>query len=101
MGFITRSLVLILVCSGTIGTANFEGSFFLDPEARVGVFVGANVMCALDAFSSPHGNEPFEGQTVHAVALTVLNMATSRPVPDQGRGILKLYLLFDLSYRRS
>lgn len=78
------------------GTANFETSVFLDPEERVGVFVGANVMCALDAFSSPHGNEPLDGQTVRAVALTVLNMATNRPLPDQGRGIRKLYLLFDL-----
>jgi CubicO group peptidase (beta-lactamase class C family) len=78
------------------GTANFETSVFLDPEAHVGVFVGANVMCALDAFSSPHGNEPLDGQTVRAVALTVLNMTTHRPLPDQGHGIRKLYLLFDL-----
>ncbi len=78
------------------GTANFETSVFLDPEKRVGVFVGANVMSALDAFSSPHGNETLYGQTVRAVALTVLNMATHRRLPDQGRGIRKLYLLFDL-----
>ena len=78
------------------GTANFETSVFLDPQERVGVFVGANVMCALDAFSSPHGNEPLDGQTVRAIGLTVLNMATNRPLPAQGPGIRTLYLLFDL-----
>ena len=79
------------------GTANFETSVFFDPKERIGVFVAANVMSALDAFSSPHGNEPLDGQTVRAVALTVLSMATNRPLPVQGRGIRKLYLLFDLS----
>ena len=78
------------------GTANFQTSVFFDPEERVGVFVGANVMSALDAFSSPHGAEPLDGTTLRAVAQTVLTMATDRPVPDQGRTIRNLYLAFDV-----
>ena len=78
------------------GTGTFQTSVFFDPEERVGVFVGANVMNALDAFSSPHGSGALDGITVRAVALTVFSMATNRPLPDQGRGIRKLYLVFDL-----
>ena len=79
------------------GTGTFQTSVFFDPEERVGVFVGANVMSALDAFSSPPPeSEPLDGITVRAVALTVLSMTTNRPLPEQGRGIRKLYLVFDL-----
>ena len=56
------------------GTANFECSIFFDPEARVGVFLAANVMCALDAFSSPHGSDPLDGVTVRAMAQSMLSM---------------------------
>src|SRR5690606_25111772 len=33
-------------------TGNFQASVFLDPESRVGVFVAANAMSALDGLSS-------------------------------------------------
>jgi len=78
------------------GTGHFQTSVFFDPEARVGVFVGANVMNALDAFSSPPGTEPLDGITARAIGQTVFNLATNRPMPDQGRGIRNLYLGFDL-----
>ncbi len=78
------------------GTANFQCSIFFDPETRVGVFLAANVMCALDAFSSPHGTDPLDGVTARAMAQSVLSMVTSQPLPDQGRGIRQLYVIFDL-----
>jgi hypothetical protein len=53
-------------------------------------------MSALDAFSSPHGSTPLAGVTARGVAQSVLSLATDRPLPDQGRGIRRLYLLFDL-----
>jgi hypothetical protein len=55
-----------------------------------------NVMSALDAFSSPRGSDPLDGITARAMAHSVLNLATDRPLPDQGRGIRRLYLIFDL-----
>jgi CubicO group peptidase (beta-lactamase class C family) len=78
------------------GTGHFQTSVFFDPKERVGVFVAANVMCALDAFSSPHGTEALDGITVRAIGQTVFSMATNRSIPDQGRGIRRLYLIFDL-----
>ncbi len=78
------------------GTANFQSSLFFDPQERVGVFVAANVMSALDAFSSPHGRNLVDGPTVRGMAQTVLSMAADRPLPDQGRGKTRLYLIFDL-----
>jgi CubicO group peptidase (beta-lactamase class C family) len=45
------------------GVPNFQASVFFDPAARVGVFVAANVMSALDAFSSPHGSDRLDGIT--------------------------------------
>ena len=78
------------------GMQTFQTSVFFDPEERVGVFVAANVMSALDAFSTPHGSERLDGQTVRGIANTVFSMITNRPLPDQGRGIHKLYLIFDL-----
>jgi len=78
------------------GMQTFQTSVFFDPEERVGVFVAANVMSALDAFSTPHGSEPLDGQTVRGIGNTVFSMITNRPLPDQGRGIRRLYLIFDL-----
>src|SRR5262249_28807834 len=37
------------------GTTSFQTSLFMDPEAKVGVFIAANVVNALDTFSSSHG----------------------------------------------
>lgn len=78
------------------GTGHFETSVFFDPKERVGVFVGMNVMSALDAFSSPAGPDPLDGVSVRAIAQSVLNLATDRPLPDQGPGIRRLYAIFDL-----
>jgi CubicO group peptidase (beta-lactamase class C family) len=77
------------------GTANFQASVFLDTEARMGVFVAANAMNGLDAFSSPPGNTPVDGPTVRAVAQTVLSIATGQPWPPQGPGHRRLTLAFD------
>jgi CubicO group peptidase (beta-lactamase class C family) len=79
------------------GTANFQAALFFDPEARVGVFIGANVVNALDTFSSPHGLSPLDGVTVRAMAQVVLNLATGRPVPDQGPGAIAMFQP-DLAY---
>jgi CubicO group peptidase (beta-lactamase class C family) len=78
------------------GTANFQASVFFDPKARVGVFVAANVINALDAFSSPSGSAPLDGPTARAMAISVLSLATNQPLPDQGLGIGWLTLIFDL-----
>jgi CubicO group peptidase (beta-lactamase class C family) len=77
------------------GYFNFQASVFFDPEARVGVFVAANVMSVLDAFSSPPGST-LTGPTTRAMAQSVLAMATNQPMPDQGRGNALLTLIFDL-----
>lgn len=78
------------------GAANFQASLFFDPRARVGVFVAANVISALDAFASPPGTSRLDGATTRAMAHTVLNMATGAPVPSQGVGIERLTLVFNL-----
>ena len=78
------------------GTANFQCSMFFDTDHRIGVFVAANVMSALDAFSSPHGSSVLDGSTIRAMAQTVLSLATHRPLPDQGRGIRRSYVIFDV-----
>lgn len=78
------------------GTANFECSLFFDPEKRVGVFVIANVMCALDAFSSPHGSDPLDGATVRAMAQNILNKVANRAPLNEGPGIRQHYIIFDL-----
>lgn len=77
------------------GWANFQASVFFDPEARVGVFVAANVMNTLDAFSSPPGSS-LTGPTTRAMARSVLSLATNQPWPEQGPGIERLSLIFDL-----
>ena len=78
------------------GTANFQSSVFFDPEARVGVFIAANVINGLDAFSSPPGSSPVDGVTVRSMAKSVLSLATNRPRPEQGLRIERSTLIFDL-----
>ena len=79
------------------GTTNFQSSLLFDPEARVGVYIAANVVNALDTFSSPSGASTLDGPTVRAMTQTVLSMATNRPLPDQGPGHERLTLLFNLA----
>ena len=78
------------------GTANFQCSVFFDPDERIGVFIAANVMCALDAFSSPHGSTALDGSTVRGMALHVLSVVANRRLPKQGIGIRNLYIIFDV-----
>ena len=77
------------------GTANFQASMFFDARNRIGVFIAANVVNALDTFSSPSGASPLDGPTVRAMAESVLCMVTNEPPPRQGPGIRKLSLIFD------
>jgi CubicO group peptidase (beta-lactamase class C family) len=79
------------------GTAHFQASVFFDPGARVGVFVAANVMSFLDAFSSPPGSSPLDGITTRVMAQSVLSLVTNEPLPRQGPGNLRLILIFDLA----
>lgn len=79
------------------GTPNFQSSVFFDPDARVGVFVAANVMNALDTFSSPSGASPLDGLTARDMAQRVLALAADRPVPPPGRGHERLTIVFDLA----
>jgi CubicO group peptidase (beta-lactamase class C family) len=76
-------------------TGNFQASVFFDPEARVGVFVAANVMNAIDAFSSPPGSSAVDGVSTRAMAESILSLTTKRPLPDQGPGIGLLTIIFD------
>lgn len=78
------------------GTPNFQSSVFFDPGERIGVFIAANIMCALDAFSSPHGSTALDGSTVRGMAQHVLNMAANRAPSKQGIGIRNLYIIFDI-----
>ncbi len=78
------------------GTANFQSSLFIDPAARVGVYVAANAINALDAFSSPHGLSPLDGQTTRAMAQVVLSIATDQPLPDEGIGHRRLTVMFNV-----
>ncbi len=75
---------------------SFQTSLFFDPETRVGVFVAANIMNALDTISAAHGTSNLDGITTRSMAETVLAMATSQPIPDQGIGIRRLSIIFDL-----
>src|SRR6185312_2612592 len=68
-------------------TADFQASIFFDPKSRVGVFIAANVMNALDGLSSPLGSVTFASITTRGMAQSVLSLATNRPLPDQGPGI--------------
>lgn len=78
------------------GTANFQSSLFMDPVARVGVYVAANAINALDAFASPHGLSPLDGQTTRLMAHTILSIATNQPLPPAGIGHRRLTVLFDV-----
>ena len=77
-------------------TANFQASIFFDPKARVGVFLAANVMNGLDGLSSPRGSVTFAAITTRGMAQSVLNLTTNQPLPDQGVGIARISLIFDL-----
>jgi len=78
------------------GVPNFEASVFFDPEKRVGVFVTANVCSALDVLSSPHGSSILDGSTIRGISQSVLSLVTNQPLPDQGIGNKRLYVIFDL-----
>lgn len=77
-------------------TANFQASVFFDPKERVGVFIAANVMNALDGLSSPLASVTFASITTRGMAQSVLSLAMNRPLPDQGLGIARVSLIFDL-----
>ena len=96
MGWVSARINGRTVINHEGGTSNFQCSVFFDPEERVGVFVAANAMCGLDAFSSPHGSDPLDGTTTRSMAQSVLSLAMNQPLPDQGRGIRRLYIIFDL-----
>lgn len=77
-------------------TANFQASVFFDPKARVGVFIAANVMSAIDGLSSPNQGATFAAITARAMAQSVLSLATHQPLPNQGLGIARISLIEDL-----
>jgi CubicO group peptidase (beta-lactamase class C family) len=102
------------------GTGNFQCSVFFDPEDRVGVFLAANVLNALDGLSSSRSYSglgarstqeivrrllnPDESKaflvsaliTTRGMALSVLNTATDRTMPRQGPGQRRVSLIYDL-----
>lgn len=78
-------------------TANFQASMFFDPKARVGVFITANVMNALDGLSSPlGGGATFAAITTRGMAESVLSLTMNQPLPNQGPGIERISLIYDL-----
>jgi CubicO group peptidase (beta-lactamase class C family) len=77
-------------------TANFQASVFFDPKERVGVFIAANVMNSLDGLSSPLGSATFAAITTRGMAQSVFSLATHHPLPDQGLGIERTSLIFDV-----
>ncbi len=77
-------------------TANFQTSMFFDPKARVGVFIAANVMNALDGLSSPPDSATFAAITTRGIAESVLSLTTNQPLPNQGLGIERISLIYDL-----
>ena len=101
-------------------TGNFQGSLFIDPEDRVGVFLAANVMSALDGLSSSRSSSSLGASTAQelvrrlldrgeskgllvsalittrGMAHSVLNIAAHRPVPRQGPGQRRVSLIVDL-----
>jgi hypothetical protein len=100
------------------GTGKYQCSVFIDPEARVGVFVAANVMSALDGLSSSRSYSGLGARsaqeivrrllsgdtsflvsaliTTRGMALSVLSIATDRPMPRSGPGQRLVSLIFDL-----
>jgi CubicO group peptidase (beta-lactamase class C family) len=77
------------------GTGNFQASVYIDPGARLGVFVAANAMNALDTFSSPHGASVLDGTTTRGMGATILSLARGESPPSEGIGHERLTLLFD------
>ena len=78
------------------GAPNFQTTIIFDPEERVGVYIAANVCGALDTLSSPPGPDLRDGPTVRAIGQSVLSLATNRPLPAQGPGHARLYVVYDL-----
>ena len=78
------------------GNANFQASMFFDPQARVGVFITANVMNALDGLSSPPDSATFASITTRGIAKSVMSLATDEPLPDQGLGIERISMIYSL-----
>lgn len=101
-------------------TANYQCSLFIDPEARVGVFIAANVMSALDGLSSSRSAASLGARSAHEIvrrvlsrddnktflasalittrgmAHSVLSIATHQPMPRQGLGQRRVSLIFNL-----
>ncbi len=78
------------------GLPGFQASIFFDPRTREGVFVAANALDSLDAFSTPSATSTLDGITTRGVAASVLALADDQPLPDQGPGLGLLTLVFDL-----
>lgn len=102
-------------------TANFQASIFFDPEERVGVFIAANAMNALDGLSSSRDSASLGARsmkeiirrildrddkktflfsaliTTRGMAHSILNMATLHPIPKQGLGQRRVSLIFNLT----
>lgn len=77
-------------------TANYQASMFFDPKARVGVYVAGNVMNASDGLSSPFGSATFAAITTRGMAQSVFSLTTYQPLPDQGLGIARISLIYEL-----
>ncbi len=78
------------------GLPTFQASVFFDPETREGVFVAANALDSLDAFSTPSASSTLDGITTRGMAASLLAMASGQPLPDQGPGLGLLTLVLDL-----
>jgi CubicO group peptidase (beta-lactamase class C family) len=78
------------------GNANFQASLFFDPETQVGVFITANVINSLDSISSARSTSLLNGITTRIMAESVFSLATNQPLPNQGLGIRRSSLIFDL-----
>jgi CubicO group peptidase (beta-lactamase class C family) len=101
-------------------TGNYQASLFFDPQERVGVFVAANAMSALDGLSSSRSSSSLGAGSVReivgrlfgrdekkasfvsalittrGIAHSVLNMAAGRPLPAPGPGQRRVALIVDL-----
>jgi hypothetical protein len=103
-------------------TGNYQSSVFIDPEDRVGVFIAANAMSALDGLSSSRSSASLGARsapeivrrllggddditllfsaliTTRGMAHSVLNMASHRSMPRQGPGQRRVALIVDLVF---
>jgi hypothetical protein len=101
-------------------TGNYQASLFIDPEERLGVFVAANAMSALDGLSSSRSSSSLGASslkeivrslfgraenkpsfvsaliTTRGIAHSVLNIASGRPLPSAGPGQRRIALIVDL-----